>query len=155
LVQVVLLFTVGCSVLSKKQCEQVDWGQEGYEIGFWERNPTDTLGYYRQHCGQEYGVHPDIRVFEEARKRGNEALCSRDGGYKYGSRGGRYSGSCKKELEDEFFIGYQRGQSLYMTSKIQDLQSEMKDLRGELNSKQSQIDQLKSENNDLRGKVNK
>ncbi len=149
-----LQLTVGCAVLSKKECEQVNWSQEGYNTGFNERNSEKVLGYYREHCGQEYGIHPDLRSFDEAHKRGVEALCTREGGYKYGSRGGVYAGSCKKEKEDEFFIGYQRGQSIYMTTQIRDLQSEVKVLKSELDSKQSQINDLKSENDDLRRKVN-
>ena len=101
----------GCATLDKNECLNADWRTIGYEDG--------TRGYagsyirnHRKACA-EYGVAPNLDLYEEGRQMGLRQYCTPRNGYRLGSSGKRYSGTCPADLDPAFRHAIQEGQKLY------------------------------------------
>jgi hypothetical protein len=147
---------VGCATLTEEQCRHFDWRKDGYNTGFWDHGYDQTvsdLSDLRRTCSEKYGIAPDLKKFETGYKQGKADLCTKDGGFKFGRGGGIYNSNCSKEKEDEFFVGYQRGQMVYTSAKIQNLEESVKKLSAEIDEKNSKIRSLESDVSDLESKL--
>lgn len=160
LVLAIAVFSTACTTLSRQQCESVDWKQQGYKAGIEGHDLESDMNYWNQVCGEDHNIRPVRAFFEEEFKKGNAALCTKEGGYNFGRSGGVYAEQCSEKLEDQFFAGYQRGQSIYASKKLASMTQEITDLKRELGRKDSEISNLESkvrslesENSSLKSQV--
>lgn len=142
----VLVFALSsCSTLSKQECANKDWYGEGYQVGLNGGQPTNQFMFFKQNCGDEHGIQPDMEKFETGFKAGRNVMCTKDGGYQFGLNGGAYTDQCPKEKEDAFFSGYQRGQTIYTGQKLSSMEERIEDLERQNRSKDQKIMQLQNE----------
>lgn len=143
-VVVSLLFLSGCSALSKKQCEQMDWNSLGYQKAMNGQTIEQQRRYYEQSCIQEHDVKPDFAAFEAGFKTGIDYLCTGSGGVALGSRGASYRGTCPREKEATFLQGYATGRVGFLESRVKALEDEVSSLRWQLSGCQSTVSSLQN-----------
>ena len=115
-----LLVLAGCSATSmnKAECKTADWRAIGYEDGAKGRS-SETFGERRKSCA-EHGVAANFDAYLGGHGKGLAVFCRPQNGYRLGSRGYRYSGSCPANLEDGFRTAHADGYGLYERRKARD-----------------------------------
>jgi len=109
-----ILFAVaGCSStgMNKAECKTADWRAIGYEDGVKGRSP-ETFGARRKACA-EHGIAANFDAYLGGHGEGLTVFCRPQNGYRLGSRGYRYSGSCPAEMEQGFRTAHADGYGLY------------------------------------------
>jgi hypothetical protein len=107
-----VLATACSSSMSKEECRTVDWRTVGYEDGVAGR-AGDRIGDHRRACA-EYGVTPDLTAYQAGRTQGLREYCQPHNGYRYGTEGRAYFGSCPADLAPAFVEAYDAGHELYV-----------------------------------------
>jgi len=135
-----LLILSACASLSEEECLAADWYAIGVEDGS-RGQDMSRIGAHRKACA-EYGIAPDVALYEQGRARGLENFCTRERGYYEGERGRRYGGVCPAHLEGLFMQGYLAGQEVYRTKQdIRRLEGELKKVRDEIALIRQNLDQ--------------
>ena len=112
---VLALALSGCATMSKDECLTVDWRTVGYEDGVAGRS-GDRIGSYRKACA-DHGVRPDLDAYQAGRDEGLREYCQPENGYRVGSNGGGYGGSCPADLAPQFAVAYESGRQLYVRER--------------------------------------
>ena len=107
-----VLALAGCASMSKEECRNVDWQTVGYEDGA-SGQPASRLGDHRRACA-DHGVKPDLAAYEAGRAAGMREFCQAHNGYRVGSSGQVYYGTCPADLAPAFERGYDQGRELYV-----------------------------------------
>lgn len=140
LVVIALSVLAGCASLSEEECLAADWYAIGVEDGS-RGQEMSRIGAHRKACA-EFGIAPDMALYEQGRARGLESFCTRERGYYQGERGRHYNGVCPPHLEGMFMQGYLAGQEVYRTKQnIRRLEGELKDVREEVAQIRQNLDQ--------------
>lgn len=135
-----LLILSACASLSEEECLAADWYAIGVEDGS-RGQDMSRVGAHRKACA-EYGIAPDVALYEQGRARGLENFCTRERGYYQGEHGYRYSGVCPAHLEGMFMQGYLAGQEVYRTKQnIRRLEGDLKKVRDEIALIRQNLDQ--------------
>lgn len=140
LLLVLLGVVSACASLSKEECLAADWYAIGVEDGSRGQDMA-RLGAHRKACA-EFGIAPDVALYEQGRMRGLESFCTRERGYYEGERGRSYGGVCPAHLEGMFMQGYLAGQEIYRTKQnIRRLEGELKKVQEEVALIRQNLDQ--------------
>ena len=105
----------GCASMSKEECRYVDWRTVGYEDGAAGR-PAGRLGDHRRACA-DHGVTPDLAAYTAGREAGMREFCQASNGYRVGTSGQVYYGTCPADLAPAFERGYETGRELYVRQR--------------------------------------
>jgi Protein of unknown function (DUF2799) len=124
-----LLTLSACATMNKDERLTVDWRTVGFEDGAAGR-PGDRIGQHRKACAK-HGVTPDLAAYQAGREEGLREYCRPANGFRLGSQGGSYDGSCPADLEPGFVDAYQSGRQLHV------LESRLSNVSYELESKRS------------------
>jgi hypothetical protein len=111
-VVLLVLALAGCASMSEEECRYVDWRTVGYEDGAAGR-PASRLGDHRRACA-DHGVAPDLAAYEAGRAAGMREFCQAHNGYRVGTSGQVYYGTCPADLAPAFERGYDQGRELYV-----------------------------------------
>lgn len=105
------LLLSACATMSPEQCMVADW----YGLGEQDARAGRTADYLAERASacREAGYSADNEAWRAGFKRGLEAFCTLDNGFRFGVEGSRYQRSCPAEWEPEFSDGYQLGASIY------------------------------------------
>lgn len=106
------VLATGCASMSKEECQYVDWRTVGYEDGA-AGLPASRLGDRRRACA-DHGVTPDLAAYTAGREAGMREFCQAHNGYRVGSSGQVYYGTCPADLAPAFERGYDTGRELYV-----------------------------------------
>lgn len=136
---------VGCTTISKQECESINWYEKGFKAGIHGGPVSNALVTYNRTCASKHGVEPNVKAIDDGYTAGLKALCTPEGGLRFGKVGGSYNSVCPKEVEDAFLKQYQIGLSYYSASRIRNLESEVKQLRTDLNYRDMEINRLRME----------
>jgi hypothetical protein len=110
--------------MSREECETADWFTVGHSDGKQGR-PTQDVERHQKACSK-HGISLDMETYLDGWDDGVLRYCTRDGGFKAGSSGGKYAGVCPADLEDEFLIAYNDGHHLYeLRSKADGIESDI------------------------------
>lgn len=126
-----LLLLTGCATMNESECASADWRLIGLEDGA-RGQPLAFLGRHRKACA-EYGIAPDLAVYERGHADGLRQYCTPDNGFRQGRSGRRYHGVCPGSLEGGFVAGYETGLELHQLSQmIAHLQRDVRAMQSEL-----------------------
>jgi hypothetical protein len=125
------LMAGGCATLDKDECREADWniigledGASGYHLSY--------VGNHRKACA-EYGVKPDLALYERGHANGLKQFCTADNGYSLGHAGRTYNNVCPPALSGRFLAGYETGRELHaLSSDIGRLQNDARTMQTEL-----------------------
>ncbi len=106
-----VLFINACATLNKNECKTADWSLIGYEDGAKGR-VAGRIAQHRKACA-EYGVSPNLTLYNQGRAQGLHEYCIAVTGYNLGLRGSAYKGICSGYNEAEFIAAFKSGQQIY------------------------------------------
>ena len=130
--------------MSESECLTADWHLIGYEDGAAGRN-TSSLTNRRKACA-EYGMSPDLEVYQQGYDKGVLLYCTERNGYMKGKQGQQYEGVCPNRVEEEFLYGYRNGRELFsMNSKIYQKSRQVKSKQSKLKALKSEISEIEAE----------
>jgi hypothetical protein len=109
------LLLCGCATLQKNECLHADWKSIGFEDGV-RGHTGDRIGRHRKACAQ-YGVAPDVDLYESGRQQGLLEWCRPHHGYRLGIRGKHYNGVCPDSLETDFLAALEQGRAVHAYGK--------------------------------------
>jgi hypothetical protein len=125
------LMVGGCATLDKSECREADWKIIGLEDGASGRH-LSYIGNHRKACA-EYGVKPDLALYEHGHANGLKQFCTADNGYSLGHAGRAYNNVCPPALSGQFLAGYETGRELHaLSSDIGRMQSDVRTMQAEL-----------------------
>ena len=128
----------GCATMNEDECRTVDWRTVGYEDGV-AGYSGDRIGQHRKACA-EYGVSPDLGLYQEGRDQGLHEYCRPANGYRLGANGAGYGGTCPADIEGDFLNAYESGRQLYtLESRVSDAADQLQSKRRELNRVEDDI----------------
>ncbi len=120
-----LMLTLGgCASLTESQCRDAAWSDIGFRDG---RNGkvADRIADHTAAC-REYGIDPDRSAYFQGRDEGLVQYCTRHNGFVVGSADESYEGVCASLDEQEFLVGFNKGQELHRArSRLDDVESEI------------------------------
>jgi len=125
------LMAGGCATLDKSECLEADWKIIGLEDGARGRH-LSYIGNHRKACA-EYGVKPDLALYERGHANGLKQFCTADNGFSLGHAGRTYNNVCPPALSGQFLAGYDTGRELHaLSSDIGRMQNDVRTMRTEL-----------------------
>ncbi len=125
------LMAGGCATLDKSECREADWKIIGLEDGDRGR-PLSYIGNHRKACA-EYGVKPDLALYELGHANGLKRFCTADNGFSHGRAGRSYNNVCPPALRGQFLAGYGTGRELFgLSSDIGHMQKDVRTMQTEL-----------------------
>ena len=150
---IIIAFTfTACSTMNKSECLSANWKTIGYGDG--------TKGYEASRISQhssacsEYGVSPNLDLYNAGRNEGLKHYCIPSKGYNRGVYGSKYNGVCVAHNEKEFLEAYNYGFLLYKENKLlSKLKSEYSQEKNYISRLEHRID--KKESLMISGKVSK
>lgn len=107
----IVILLPACATMNKSECLNADWQIIGLEDGAQGRLPA-YIGNHRSACAQ-YGVTPDLTLYQQGHKQGLLQYCTKARGYQAGAEGDDYLGVCPADLEKDFLKGYELGLAIY------------------------------------------
>ena len=122
---------MGCSLMSKKDCETANWQSKGYSDAI-NGETANKFANYKNNCS-EHGIKPDLDKYAKGRAMGLKKFCTYKNGYRFGLQGGYYKDICPATIETEFFKGYTLGKKEYQLEKREE---EIKNRERRLEAKQ-------------------
>ena len=137
------LMAGGCATLDKSECREAEWKIIGLEDGARGR-PLSYIGRHRKACA-EYGVKPDLALYELGHANGLKQFCTANNGFRLGRAGRTYNNVCPPALRGQFLAGYETGRELrVLSSDIGRMQKEVQAMQTELD--ESTKNQINLEN---------
>ncbi len=130
----ILLFVSACATLNKDECKAADWKLIGYEDGTKGRVAA-RIAQHRKACA-EYGVSPNLALYNQGRAQGLHEYCIAVTGYNLGLRGSAYKGICSGYNEAEFITAFKLGQQIYREK------SKLRKMKKNLAHKQESLDNI-------------
>jgi hypothetical protein len=125
------LLAGGCATLDKSECREADWTIIGLEDGARGR-PVSYIGNHRKACA-EYGVKPDLALYQRGHADGLKQFCTADNGFSLGRAGRGYNNVCPPDLNGQFLAGYETGRELRaLSSDINRMQNDVRNMQTEL-----------------------
>ncbi len=125
------LLATGCATLDKSECREADWKIIGLEDGA-RGYPLSYIGNHRKACA-EYGIKPDLALYELGHANGLKLFCTADNGFSQGRAGRSYNNVCPPALRDQFLAGYDTGRELHdLSSDIGRMQKDVQTMQNEL-----------------------
>jgi hypothetical protein len=126
-----LLAFSGCAAMDKSECLTVDWRTVGYEDGV-SGHSGDRIAQHRKACAK-HGVAPDLNAYQSGRELGLREFCQPENGYRLGTSGMAYNGSCPADLKEDFAAAYEAGFELYsMRARVANAEDELEASRQEI-----------------------
>ncbi len=127
------LLAGGCATLDKSECREADWTIIGLEDGAGGR-PLSYIGRHRKACA-EYGVKPDLALYQRGHANGLKQFCTADNGFSLGRAGRNYNNVCPPDLNGRFLAGYETGRELHaLSADISRMQNDVRDMQTELDA---------------------
>ncbi|UCC15322.1 MAG: DUF2799 domain-containing protein [Gammaproteobacteria bacterium] len=131
---IAILALPGCASMNEQECVIGDWHTIGFEDG--ARGYTaDRISQHRKSCAG-HGVVPDLTAYRQGRDEGLAQFCRPQNGFRLGSRGGAYDGTCPAESHTDFMTAYNDGRRLY------DLDRRVNHADSQIAARQREIDEL-------------
>ena len=126
------LLAGACATLDKSECREADWEIIGLEDGA-RGQPLSYIGNHRKACA-EYGVKPDLALYQRGHASGLQQFCTADNGFKLGRAGRAYHNVCPAALNGRFLAGYETGRQLHtLSADIGRMQNDVRAMQTELN----------------------
>ncbi len=139
---VAVLFS-GCATMDKSECRTADWRMIGMEDGARGR-PVTYVGNHRKACA-EYGIRPDLDLYQVGHRNGVRQFCTPDNGFRQGRAGRGNNDVCPQDLRGGFMAGYDTGYELYqLNSEIRRMQSDVRNMQDYLAELQQQSQLVES-----------
>jgi hypothetical protein len=148
-----LVVGASCATYSKKECEAFDWDSEGYSYALSGGGRRGGIDHFRKHCQGEHDVAPDFTAFGKGYDKGIGQFCSTRAALEFGATGGDYKGTCPREKETEFFMGFYPGRVKFLESRVQELETENRSLEWDVSQLRSEVSSLESEVSSLESEV--
>jgi len=138
LLVLVLVSLIGCSSLSKRNCEEGNWKTLGVEDG---KNGTKLakIDTYIKEC-KSYGLTVDESAYKAGRDEGLKIFCQPEHGFLIGKLSQEYPRVCPGHLEAAFLQKYQLGR------QIAQQKYELSLMHGRITSLEGEIDRSQDEN---------
>ena len=125
------LMAGGCATLDKSECREADWKIIGLEDGA-RGHPLSYIGNHRKACA-EYGIKPDLALYERGHAIGLKQFCTADNGFSLGRAGRAYNNVCPPALSGQFLAGYETGRELRaLSTDIGRMQNDVQTMQTEL-----------------------
>ena len=126
------LLAGGCATLDKSECHEADWEIIGLEDGA-RGQPVSYIGNHRKACA-EYGVKPDLALYQRGHASGLQQFCTADNGFSLGRAGRAYHNVCPPASNGRFLAGYETGRQLHaLSADIGRMQNDVRTMQTELN----------------------
>ena len=135
-----LLALSSCTTLSKKECENITWQNEGYKAAIAGERAGDRVNSFKRLCTEKHKVEINSENFISGYKQGLEKYCSKSNLYEKGLKGESYKGICDATATPEVKTSFADGRVKYLEQRVSDLEYE--------------VQRLNSANSDLQSKVN-
>lgn len=120
----------GCATLNEDQCRTGDWQGIGWKDGQ-DGRPPERIEEHAKACSK-YGILPDPKTYEDARRGGLKLFCTPPRGYRHGEAGRTYEGVCPPDSEPAFLAGYSDGLLVHAaTQAASRAESDASSARGE------------------------
>src|SRR6266404_1769391 len=110
-----LTAVLSCAILSKDQCETMNWFEKGKTDATEGQSPT-RFESYRAACSK-HSITADQDAYTKGFAIGLETFCTEDRGYSVGREGFNYQRTCPKDLEAAFLKGYYLGHREFEVKK--------------------------------------
>lgn len=131
-----LLFINGCATLSKKECQRGDWSKIGAKDAINGYKAKSQLSQHNSACSK-HSIRPNNKLYFDGYTSGLRTFCTRKKGFRYGTDGSEYHGTCPASLKKEFLIGYLSGLNVAIDeteNRIDDLRHDRKKTKRKLHS---------------------
>lgn len=136
----------GCNTLSKRDCEEMNWEQAGYQAALKGEHVQEDFNRYQNSCRQAQVILKQEQgdAFARGYDKGRELFCTPEYAHKYANDGGVYRGICPdSKVNSNFMTSYQSGRETFFLRRISELESQVSSLRSQLSSAQSEADSLR------------
>lgn len=138
----VAIFVInGCATLNESDCRKGDWASIGYNDAAVGLRGNEELRKHNKACSR-YQIGSDKKTYFSGYARGLQQFCTQEGGLRHGSSSSEYYGTCPKNLEHRFLVGYLPGLNLAMDN----LDDDIEDLRHERRKKHRKLASLQQSN---------
>jgi hypothetical protein len=122
LTALLVLGGASCTTVTKKECQQGDWNQIGFDDAV-HGEKISNIKRYESAC-RDHGYPVDQELYERGYEKGLESFCTYQRGFNHGLQDRSYRGTCPEEFDGEFRRGYERGQKQRRLDKKADREEE-------------------------------
>lgn len=148
----VLLFASqlgACAVMSKSDCLNADWQQEGYDVGISGEPDISSAFNKREKRCAKYQTGADWTAFERGYSDGVDQYCAVSNALKLGVRGAsRAVGTCPESEYFGFYSAFTAGYRLYQLNEV------VRQADYQLSQVQSKLYNYQRERDNLRHRLN-
>jgi hypothetical protein len=130
---------VGCSSLSKEDCEQMNWQSAGKETALKGESLNSKKLYFEKECAIDNSVKVDSQKLSTGYNEGLNLFCKPDAIYDYGKNGSEYIGICEKFNNSLLTEKYKDGRIHFLEKKVSQLEGQNSTLESEVSSLQNQL----------------
>lgn len=123
----------------------MDWAQRGFTTAMAGETRSSGQAYYELKCTNEWNVVVDLTAYKRGYEQGLQDFCTPENAMNFALRGGRYGGICSKEAEAKFIPQYQSGQLVYLSNRVEELESQNRYLHSEIDSLEGTVANLQSQ----------
>ena len=102
-----LFILSSCTILTKEECESIDWVQKGSKDAL-EGRTKDEFQDYQMACS-ENGVKISKRSYYKGFIQGLRKFCTYKSGYQFGLQDRYYRSTCPPKAGKKFLRGYNQG----------------------------------------------
>lgn len=130
------------SAPEKVTCDQRDWYESGRRDGA-QGATLDKLAQYKRECGGDFNAFWET-MYTNGRNAGLVEYCAPENSFELGRMGIAYLYVCPSTTEQDFLVGYRKGQQARKIElENQRLDSEIDSLLSRLNTSNTQYEQRK------------
>lgn len=136
----------GCSTLSKKDCESLNWERAGYQAALKGEQVQAAFNQYQNSCRQVSvaATQANGDDFAKGYDNGREVFCTPANMHEFAKYGGVYTGICPdSKVNSNFMTSYQSGREAYLNARISSLESEVQTLKAQVSSAESEAASLR------------
>lgn len=140
---VVIALLSGCTTFSKKECEQMNWGQQGAAAALKGETLEYAVRYYKRTCEEDNKVIPDQAALQRGFDEGLKYFCADTNIRAWATGGGRFPQTC--EITDSRKAAFKEGHQDFVEGEVYRLRDEVSGLKSRVSDLESENSNLKSE----------
>ena len=133
------LALASCETMSVEECAAADWRALGFNDA--ASGGTDNFANRAQSCGEK-GIVADGAAYQQGQQDGLVQFCQPPNAFSFGRRGGSFNGSCRPDLQGNFYAAYNDGRRVY-------------EAENEFNTTQSNVNSYRSRLDDIRDRMDR
>lgn len=138
-----IVFISGCTTLSKKECETMNWESAGYNSALKGEPAGSQIRELKNLCVNRYNTSIDAEAFARGYEKGQAQYCTELNLYKLGISGQTYKGICDNHSNGRSVKSFGEGRIQYLESQVSSLENENNILKAKIIELESKLNSCK------------